>query len=101
MWFKIQGHQVKLQIIAKPNAKKTAIVKITEQGLHVALHAKPHKSEANKELILFLSDVFDVPKNKITIKAGESNKYKQVIIPLTTTVQRILNDLRCNIGMNK
>lgn len=92
MWFKIQDKQVKLQIIAKPNAKKTAIVKITEQGLHIAIHAKPHKGEANKELISFLSNVFDLPKSQIILKTGESGKYKQIIIPLTTTIQKILND---------
>lgn len=45
MWFKIQGLQIKLQIIAKPNAKKTAILKISDQELHIAIHAKPHKGE--------------------------------------------------------
>jgi uncharacterized protein (TIGR00251 family) len=92
MWFKIQDQQVKLQIRAKPNAKKTSIVKITEQGLHIAIHAKPHKGEANKELILFLSKAFDVPKSQIMIKTGEGSKYKQIIIPLTASVQKILNN---------
>lgn len=93
MWFKIQDQQIKLQIIAKPNAKKTAILKISEQALHIAIHAKPHKGEANHELILFLSKIFDVPKSKIIFKSGENSKNKQVIIPLTSTIQKTLNDL--------
>lgn len=92
MWFKILEQQVKLQIIAKPNAKKTSILKISEEGLHVAIHAKPHKGEANKELILFLSNVFKMPKSKIILKTGENSKYKLIIMPLTKTVQTILND---------
>lgn len=92
MWFKIQDQQVKLQIVAKPNAKKTAITKISEQGMHIAIHAKPHKGEANKELIVFLSKFFDVPKSQINLKTGEGSKYKQVILPLTPAVQKILND---------
>lgn len=92
MWFKIQGQQVKLQILAKPNAKKNAIVKITEQALHVAIRAKPHQGEANTELILFLSELFDLPKSQIILNTGESSKYKQIIMPLTTTVQSILNN---------
>lgn len=92
MWFKIQNQQIKLQIIAKPNAKKTAILKINEQGLHIAIHAKPHKGEANKELIVFLSKVFKVAKSQIILKAGENSKHKQIIMPLTDTIQKILND---------
>lgn len=92
MWFSIQGKQVRLQIIVKPNAKKTALVKISEQELHIAIHAKPHKGEANKELILFLSKIFDVPKSQIILKTGEGSKYKQIIMPLTTEVQNILDD---------
>lgn len=90
MWFKIQDQQVKLQIIAKPNARKTAIIKISEQGLHVAIHANPLKGEANKELILFLSKVFDIPKSQIILKTGESSKYKQIILPMKATVQTAL-----------
>lgn len=92
MWFKIQDQQIKLQIIAKPNAKKTAILKISDQGLHIAIHAKPHKGEANKELILFLSKIFKVPKSQIILKAGENSKYKQIIMPLTVAIQKFLND---------
>lgn len=31
MWFKIQDQQVKRQIVAKPNARKTAFLKIDAQ----------------------------------------------------------------------
>ncbi|MFT4060315.1 MAG: DUF167 domain-containing protein [Legionella sp.] len=93
MWFKIQDQQITLQIIVKPNAKKTAIIKITDHEVHFAVHAKPHKGEANKELILFLSKVFEIPKSTIVLKAGTCSKYKQVIMPLTTTTQKILNDI--------
>lgn len=93
MWFSIQDQKLTLRIIAKPNAKKSAIVKISDQGLHIALHAKPHKGEANKELILFLAGLFDVPKSQILLKSGESSKYKQVIFPCTEATQEILDKL--------
>jgi uncharacterized protein (TIGR00251 family) len=93
MWFKIQDQQVKLQIVAKPNAKKSALLKVSEQGMYIAIHAKPHKGEANKALIEFLSEFFDVPKSQISLKSGEGSKYKQVILPLSAKVQKILNKL--------
>lgn len=63
-----------------------------DERLQIAIHAKPHKGEANKELILFLSKVFDVPKSRIILKAGENSKRKQIIMPLTLHIQKILND---------
>lgn len=93
MWFKIKDQQIILQIIAKPNAKKTAISKISEQGLHIAIHAKPHQGAANEELIAFLSNTFAIPKKQIIIKSGENNKYKQIIMPLTNTVKACINDM--------
>mgnify|MGYP000917452298 CR=1 FL=1 len=92
MWFKIQDQQIRVQIIAKPNAKKTAILKISEEGLHVAIHAKPHKGEANKELIAYMSEVFGVPKSRVTLRMGEGSKHKQILMPLTDAIQKILDD---------
>lgn len=83
MWFKRQNQHVTVQIIAKPNAKKTALIKVTSEGLNIALHAKPHQGAANKELIVFLSDFFAIPKSRITLKFGENSRHKQVSMPLT------------------
>ncbi|KTC98843.1 hypothetical protein Lgee_1420 [Legionella geestiana] len=93
MWFSLQNQHVTVQIIAKPNAKKTALVKITPEGLHIALHAKPHKGAANKELTVFLSDFFAIPKSRITLKTGENSRHKQVVMPLTDALQERLEAL--------
>lgn len=82
MWFKIQDQEVMVRIIAKPLAKKTMLLSISDEGLHIALHAAPHKGQANKELILYLSDIFQIPKSRIVLKRGENSKHKQVIVPL-------------------
>jgi uncharacterized protein len=42
-WFKIHAQYTTLRIIAKPHAKRMVFVKITEQELHLAMHAKPHQ----------------------------------------------------------
>jgi len=97
MWFKVQDQQVKLQVIAKPHAKKTALLKVNEKWLYIAIHAKPYKGEANKELILFLSKLFDVPKSQITLK-GENSKHKHIIMPFTLTIQKIINDISVSLN---
>lgn len=91
-WFQINNQQVALRILAKPNAKQTAIVEISAQELHIMLHAKPHQGEANKELIAYLAKFFRLPKRQIILQRGEKSKYKQVIVPLTATVQRFLDN---------
>ena len=39
MWFKIEEQRVSLNVYAKPNAKKTALLEITKDALHIAIHA--------------------------------------------------------------
>lgn len=92
MWFKIKNQEVIITILAKPNAKKTAILGISQQELLVSIHAKPHKSAANKELISYLSKLLRLPKRQIILNRGEGSKYKQVELPLTDTVQQLLDD---------
>lgn len=86
MWFKINNQQVELQIFVKPNAKRTELVKINELGLNIALHAKPHEGEANKELIGYLAKFFDVPKSQVVILRGQSSRNKIVSVPLNEKV---------------
>lgn len=91
MWYKIENQQVKINILAKPNAKKTALLTVSEQGMQIALHAKPHHGEANKELISYLSMLLRLPKSHIHLLRGESSKHKQVLLPLSDVVQELLN----------
>lgn len=79
-----------LQIFAKPNAKRTALVKVMQNELHISLHAQPKEGEANKELIRFLSELFDIPKSQITLEKGATGRYKRVSLPLTEKVKALL-----------
>lgn len=90
MWYKIQDQQVILNIFAKPKASKTAIVKVSEDELHIALHAKPHEGEANQELISYLAKLLKLPKTKVVLHKGESSRHKRVLVPLTETVQHFI-----------
>lgn len=93
-WYTIRHQHIEIQVYAKPNAKRSALIEVTAKGLHIALHAKPHQGEANKELIHFLSELFDIPKSHIELLRGESSRYKKVLLRLTDKIQKRLNDLR-------
>lgn len=93
MWYTIKNQEVLLRIMAKPKAKKTGLVAITENGLHISIHASPHEGEANKELIRFLAELFHVPKSQVILQRGDKSKMKQVMMPLTKDFQERLNSL--------
>lgn len=93
MWFKkINANQIELSIYAKPNAKRSALVAISETELHIALHAKPHEGEANAELIEFLSELFQLPKSQISLQRGARGRHKRVLLPLNATIHLFLAD---------
>lgn len=92
MWFKIVNQQVELKIFVKPNAKRTAFLKVDDQALHISLHAKPHEGEANKELISFLAKLFRIPKSQIMLQRGESSRRKIMMVPLSVNVQKFIDN---------
>lgn len=93
MWYKIYDQHVEVQVIVKPNAKRTELLSVTEQALQVSLHAKPHQGEANKELIAFLAELFHVPKSYLQLKRGEKGRHKSILIPFSAAVQKIITSL--------
>lgn len=71
--------QIKLRVI--PRSSKNEIVgEMPDGALKVKITAAPTDGEANKKLITFLSDEFDIPKSKITIIKGERSKTKTIEI---------------------
>jgi uncharacterized protein (TIGR00251 family) len=91
MCFKIQNQHVVINILVKPNAKKTAFIGISEHGLLISLHAKPHQGAANKELISYLAELFHMPKTQIILQSGQKSRYKRVMVPLTENVKKIIS----------
>ena len=92
MWFKINGEQVTFNILAKPNAKKTALVKVTDTQLNIAIHAKPQDGAANTELIAYLARLLRVPKSQVILQRGFSGRHKHISVPLTELVKQFLLD---------
>lgn len=90
MWCQIKAGIATINIIAKPNAKKTALLAVTEQGLHISVHAKPAEGKANQELIRFLAQLFDLPKSQISLLAGETSRYKRVALPYCKKLATLL-----------
>lgn len=93
MWYKIQNQSIELRIYAKPNAKRTAFVSISNEEANITLHAKPHQGEANAELFSYLADLLKIPKKHIVLKRGENSRHKVVVLPLSDTLLTRLAEL--------
>lgn len=93
MWYRVDEQTITLFVYAKPNAKKSQFVACTEEAIQIRLHAKPHKGEANIELVSFLSEFFSVSKSLIELEKGATNRRKKIILPNTLNSIKRLQEL--------
>lgn len=71
---------VRVEIHAKPRAKRSAIVGVREGAVVVALGAPPVDGAANEELLRFLADRLGVPRRRVELLRGETAARKLVAI---------------------
>lgn len=82
-----------------PNSSFSKIVDYTDDYVRIKISAPPIENRANKELIDFCSDLFDVNKSKLSIISGEKSKIKKVLIKnakneeITQKLMFVLNSL--------
>ena len=70
-----------LSIRVHPHAKKTALTDILEDGsLKISVRAAADDGEANKALVKFLSELFEVQSSQISILRGMSSRSKTIRI---------------------
>ncbi len=62
-----------------PNSSFSKIVDFTDEYLRIKISAPAIENKANKELINFCSDLFNINKSKISIISGEKSKLKKIL----------------------
>ncbi len=77
----VQKDEIYLHVKARPNAQKTQIKGIMEDGtIKIEVTAKPEKDKANQEIIKFLSKKFEVLKDNVIIISGKKDRIKLIKI---------------------
>lgn len=71
---------MKLKIIVKPNARKTAVEKLADGSWKVSVNAPPTEGKANEAVIEALAQHFKVPKSAVHILHGGHGRKKLVVI---------------------
>jgi hypothetical protein len=86
-----------LAIRVTTRARRNEIVEVLSDGtVKIRLTAPPVEGKANKELIVFLAQVLEVPKSRLEIVAGETGRDKLVSVldmDAETVHKRVLKNL--------
>ena len=69
---------LELELKVIPNAKKQEILSFEAGRLKVKVRAPPDEGRANKELISFLADFFEIKERQIHLVRGEKSRIKRV-----------------------
>ena len=64
----------------QPNARRNEVLGFEDGILRVKIAAPPVKGKANKELVLFLSQLIGVSKSSINIKSGLTGRRKVITV---------------------
>ena len=87
-----KGNDVVLLVRLTPNSSKNEVCEISDEFLKVKVTAQPIENKANKELIKFLSDSFDIPKTRLELMSGDKSKLKRILIK-DTNKEEILSKI--------
>ena len=85
-----------LEIKAVPNAPKTELSGFMENGvLKIKVKAAPEKGKANKELIHFLAELFQVKKREVLLTSGAASRLKRfkIVGKEQTDLQKIIDSI--------
>ena len=74
---------VTFKVKVLPNSSASKIVEITEEFIKIKLNSPPIENKANKEVIILLAKVLNIPKSSIELLFGDKNKLKTFWVPLS------------------
>ena len=76
-----KNEELYLRIKVSPNSSKTIFrSKLEDDTIKIDIKAQPEKGKANKELIKYLSSIFEVDKNNVKILSGMNDRLKLIKI---------------------
>ena len=77
-----QSDGVLIDVEIKPASRKTEIRGFDEwrKCIEIAVHARAERGSANREVVQFLSSLFSLSSNQITIVKGERTRKKSIKI---------------------
>jgi uncharacterized protein len=79
-WIRIGRGAVTVEILARPGASRTAVLRVEPRGVAIGIAAPADKGKANAELVRFVAKLAEVTRGSIEIVRGESSRSKAIRI---------------------
>lgn len=76
----VKGERVALAVLVKPKARKTAILGLHHGMVKLAIASPPVDGKANREVVRFLAELFNLKKKQVTILRGERSREKVCLL---------------------
>lgn len=77
-WLRIGNGSLSVEVLARPGAPRTAILRAEPRGVVIAIAAPAEKGKANDELRRFIAKLARVTRASVEIVKGESSRAKIV-----------------------
>ncbi len=79
-WIRIGVGGVTVEVLARPGASRTAVLRLEPRGIVVGIAAPADKGKANAELVRYIAKLSGVVRNSIEIVRGENSRSKAIRI---------------------
>jgi TIGR00251 family protein len=72
--------RVRFSVRVQPRAARSEVVGVHGDAIKIRLSSPPVDGAANDELVIFLAEIFAVPRRAVRILAGETSRSKLIEI---------------------
>lgn len=79
-WYRRENNALVLTLYVQPGAKKNEVAGLHGDALKIRLATAPIQGQANKALLKYLAQLFDVPISHIVLKSGKLSRHKIIEI---------------------
>ncbi len=77
-WHRREGETITLVLHVQPGAKHSEVAGLHGGALKIRLAAPPIEGRANKALLRFIAERFNVPLRNVELKQGAQSRHKRV-----------------------
>jgi len=80
MPFTAVGDGTRVQVHAQPGAKRTEVMGLHGDAVKIRVQAPPVDGRANEELVRFLADLCGIPRARVELVKGATNRAKSFVV---------------------
>lgn len=79
-FLRVDKNGVILSVRIVPNSSQNSVLGYCDEYIKIKITAPAIENKANKQLILYLSELLSIPKTKISFVSGEKSRIKRILL---------------------